>query len=1367
MAIRVVNSSGYSGKLKVVNNYGTQGSNYNPQPTYNPQKTAPAKVVQPATYNPQKTAPAKKIQNAPAPQVYRKTPQQLKVEADRAAYVRQQQWLAQETARIQREAEAARIREIQRKKMVYDAKRSNISTKQSGIKARLGQITGLSKFRDERSQREAAIRYYEENEKYWFPGIEALKTRYEREAARRRQELEKRLNAGDPNSEKLVNDFNNWSKAQFDEYDREYKDYMKTQADLYSFGSSKVGGNFAKVVRGANTAVQVPLGVAGKTFGALSWTAQQPSRVVNTAANFVNPNRLRQYYGGTEKNGGVAGAGISNTQQLKNAYNASKDQRILAFSKADEAKRLAKLKTKGVEGKIDRFLIRYADDVSDVVADPLSWFGGFGAKGAKSIKAPKQFSFLGKNKYTRDAVITMAARKQAFLVSDAGKNLTDFTKGVSSVAKSVRNAKPFQEYKTRGDKLQEVYQQANKAQSDIQAKYRVKLDSLNSKLPENKRADLSVLDELDKLNDFDVKVLSRMVDGKLSRLDSLRLAGRGSKAQRAFYENFAKRWSDFTEKVRLADDVTKTRFGKKKLYRPYTSWADDLDQYNFRRYQKGRGSMTAEDFKRGAQDRLFKSAYVGLEGFQAPSKADMVNELRKSYEAELEPIRSKVSEARKNSKGWFKNRSWKGAKNTALDVANAPMKRWKQAVLLGNPAWYVNNLGWNIPASISAGGWRTIPEMAKLAASKSYRQKNSQAYKIAGSKISNEIGRNPFTKLATGIENVPRVASYIANTKRGYTPENALKRTNDWLFSYSNNKFEQGLKQVYPFYNWNKGLIVLAAKMPWKYPRQAEAFTKFYETFYNRPYNALPKGESTYVDADGQTQTFNPREKYKGKLNIGNKWFNTPFNPMTPKGLSQINVNPALTQSAELANSVDRFGNITTDRKAWEVAMKAFPQYNLGRAWSKRNVEEFKRWFSESGYGKEGQGQDKSKSSYMGNLDNKTKWDKQLKSFFGIPGVIERDPAEEAEHDRYTRFNKDYFSVDWDKRLEALKAEDPENAYDRWNAEREVIAKKHGYDLKKDILSGKWTKYDTKVTTRTKELKEKGRKFVQDYWEQKKALGKPKQYRGSNGKLYWEKSKSDPFWLSKFDEWDKNNSFADNAYKELPYYLERKDAKGNITKDGSGTPTGNRDYILPKEIRTKMAAKGSGSVKYQKKLDYDYAKRTGDWSKFEKKYGKKGGIKYDGKFFKSTASRDRYIAGKIKYERKKAYERKDWAYFGRPENNYAPKTGVQVDGRWFKSKESAEKYKTMLFWRKYDSLPTKEEKIAFLNANPQMRKFATPTNQAEWDSLRAKIRAETRRKAGTLPGFELKRAELLKIIKARVALGIAEGSMPKSRIRYK
>lgn len=82
---------------------------------------------------------------------------------------------------------------------------------------------------------------------------------------------------------------------------------------------------------------------------------------------------------------------------------------------------------------------------------------------------------------------------------------------------------------------------------------------------------------------------------------------------------------------------------------------------------------------------------------------------------------------------------------------------------------------------------------------------------------------NPFSigrSVGTGIENHARTMNFLANLKRGLSPEDAAKRTKQFLFDYQNlSDFEKTiLRRAIPFYTWTRKNIELQAKTLAKRP---------------------------------------------------------------------------------------------------------------------------------------------------------------------------------------------------------------------------------------------------------------------------------------------------------------------------------------------------------------------------------------------------------------------------------------------------------------------------------------------------------------------------------------------------------------------
>ena len=1295
-----------TGTLKVVsaNGTGVGGVTYNPQQTYNPQ----GNNVNPQgnnynpqkTYNPQQAATAQQLRNVTAQQVA-------------AAALRQQQ----EQDRIRAEAAA-------KKKRLADAKNNEIAVIKGGIKSKILDKVSLGSLRRQRGGRELAVKYWKQNEDEWGTQIMSRQRNYENKGAQLKDWVMQADNEGEYS--RRVAEANKWLDSEYKAIDADIKDFRQTQLELARYAQTPLSGKFAA---GARLTKNFIGGVTSKSWGALTFTASQPQRAVNTVKNFVNPNNARQYYGGAQKSGGLVGKGSNpwsiSIDQLKKSYNASANQRIVGHSKADEAQRLKGwTKTLIVDGKprkvtrtpsaVDKFRVKYGDDVVDMMLDPLSWLGGAGAasKAGKASKADKLFAFAGKNKVLRNSIINASASKQWLantkLGSAAkwlgaeykprGERANDAIKVLhGELGKTVDQ---FREAK-KGvyDSFSQTLRSGNKAKSDFLLKQADTQKALTERTTQF-RAQAEKLSQdyvkrLEQFNDREVRAITKFArNGKWSAYDKATI----SKARRADLTSFLEDYQTKAQTLAKSEGLKRTAnnylpeftgrgydptarrtlFGDKYygqgrqqlqesiIMRDFASNWDESNQY-IKQLSATEKSILRNAAKTNRQLTEFERQQLQT----IAQRKSALTKVKRQFGHKFDDIRDTMSFTRESAQPALKaslrggiktNFTKQGLKNSAADIFHLPMRTWKKSVLKYNPAWYVNNAAWNVPASVSAAGGQVFGEYAKLLTSRKYWNEASKAIpEGVQSKISREIGKGG---LASKIEDTARMATFLALRKKGFSDEKALKQVNRWLFDYRTKNWERPIKGILPFWQWQKNLIRLGGTTTFHSPRSAKVYSELYKGFYQRPYDALPHDKQEYTDPEtGEKQTYDPRKFYKGKAKIGDNWYGLPFFALNPETMMQFGVNPYLLSAADYLTSSDRLGNSNTDRKAWTVLGERFPQANVGRAIANRNNKDSQLYFADSGNSKERQGFDKSKKNYVESMDNRRKSNNTIKSFFGIPRGVKFDRKEFDTKKRLTEFNKSFFAIDWDKKEEA--------DYKGAQKEKEALAKKYGFDLQKDIYDNYWSKYDTETTANTKRLKTEAAQFNSPdtgYWHD---------YFGLEKGSLTSSSKRRPFLIGKFDEWKRNHTFAKNPYYKLP-------KKGEINP-----------FALKRQEAESQARRAAGKLKYQRKLDYEEAKRTGDWSKFQKKYGdsrKRTPFTYQGKFFKTAESRDKFIAGSKKHERG-------------------------------------------LIWGEYYALKTTKEKQAFLDKHPELRTFKQPQTQAEWDALRLMLRQQRKDKSNTIAGF--------------------------------
>lgn len=546
--------------------------------------------------------------------------------------------------------------------------------------------------------------------------------------------------------------------------------------------------------------------------------------------------------------------------------------------------------------------------------------------------------------------------------------------------------------------------------------------------------------------------------------------------------------------------------------------------------------------------------------------------LRKYIEPSFKAAGSEIAKQKliRNLKD-FRVIPWKGG-------PVSPTQLWKKSVLQYRPAWYINNASWNVPASFMAGGGETLRSYLKLGAHAIKERTLSPKIiermpkEVVGSGMYSDLGKAGKRVLGEKVENFSRAAAYDAMIRKGLSPEAATKRVNKYLFDYKTTKnWERPLKTVAPFWNWTKNITRLSAQLPFTNPRAFTILKQIKTDFMDKPLNEIPDQNLSYTDPDsGQVVNYNPRDAFRGKIKIpGKGWRTVPFLPIMPSQLEEIGLNPWLRYSAEYLSGKDSFGQsfLGKDSVASRFA-KGIPQLALGKSLSdmlkQKTGEKFgpDYWISESGYSKSKQGIDPSKPNYNEGMDKTKQWEKDFKNFAfaGWGNYKNFDEKKFKEGQKYVNFSKEYFSHNWDQEYSP-------DQFEAKQAAKEALAKKYGYDLQKDIYSGKWRQYDTPDTLAKKDSKEamiaERTKIYDEYGKLPKGTGE----RTAFIKKYKDKIANDPEFLKKYPGMDL-----------FP-----------------NTPVGN--------LKSKTA------------------------------------VQYNGKWFKTTASRDKYIA----YQTNKPFWDKYWS----------------------------------------------------------------------------------------------------------------------------
>ncbi len=1291
-------------KIKVVNsNGGMQGGNYNPQ------QAAPGTTVQ-------NTAPAKKLQPAAPVKVVQPAATAAQVQA------------AAEAARVAAAAEAARQREALRAQ-VQGQVSGRVAANTQALKLQVTQAvaprlavskpaaqpkidvpdrrTPFEKARDE-AYRQALLEVDKQRQGGQKSGLSGLWDKLsfgqDRRDVSARSYAEKKL---EEFSTKKVNDYNKRLKAflaeqakrrarvegtKFDNqaaFDRAVAEYTawesgqisglegdRAQLTGYVEGLQKAAGRplqsaAGKTLGGFTKYVAKPAGaVAGKiwqyTLGSgdknIPSIVTAPSRVINFVGNLNTPDR--QIY----KEGGGS---FSRQGSNVNAWQATQNQRNFNVKpwtdldwRSPQAKKMfgpqvesliaARKKTnpnrppddpnKILKGFVDSYNFdhRGMNTALVTVADPLLGLGAVG-------KAGQAAGFTGKL-----AEAAKATKVGSFVASFAEKAKT--SKAVSWLKA---------EAKTPNQRVADAADAAKAAQAEAQKRFLPRLVALNNKLNSpGKRLDVSIFDDLQAMaergDDWAAAIIQRSKAGELSRRDKLRFLGENGRRIRAELEQLIERATAFTEQMKGPDQVLGTRFGRgKKFYAP--SWTHgDLENYNFlAKKAKRRGQLSAKDLHLGFVNRYFKSSIDDsfAAGQAATRKTDLAERRRLlgEYDQLVNPAMAELERVS------AKARTPYGRARTFL-AKHGPTALWKKSVLKYRPAWYVNNLLYNVQAATLSGGGRALAEHARLLRPRNFRQALQEVPEAVRTKIANEVGGGKVAKIGTNLENWSRLAAYRALKKKGFTDEAAIKRVNKYLFDYTTRNWERPLKAVIPFWSFQKNLAKAATQMPFDRPLAAIAYNKLdehqqrqFDTDFDKVVPRLR--DLGYTDQEIEQIRAEQSKYFRGRLKVGGKYITTPFNVFSEKGLSNVGVNPYLAALGEVATSTDSFGRPISGRESsfGSRFTSKFPQAQLAKEGSQKYLVSSGRrrptrsWIGapgSEGYGltKEAQGYDPSKSNYQGALDPGRKFTQDLAAFFGQPRGLKFDPSKLLEQKTLQKLKTEYFSIDW-KSMDYPTAE----------ARRQQLFKKYGVTPDR-FYKGELAKYDSQTTKDVKAQKEEARKKTAALFAEYS-----RQPKGSRN-----------VWATK-----KLKELVDSGYFQDNPFLR------------------SFDWTTPATI-----------VKAYRKIDYDEAKRTGNWTAYNAKHGMSEKAKKAQFWQKYYATSD--PAGRRQLLR---------------ENPQYASRGVKDEAT----------IKAAQFWQKYYAADPADRK-QLLAANPEFNSRSNWTAEM-WAAWRASEKRRIRERLTKVAGF--------------------------------
>ena len=1059
-------------------------------------------------------------------------------------------------------------------------------------------------------------------------------------------------------------------------------------------GAAKVGGALKTIFSDANPVWKYSLGNGDKNIPSL---IKAPARAYNWVGNINTKDRTVFLEGG--KNTNRVGSDLNAWQMTQNQRTANqkpwidvkpgKQADAILGQQVRSLIAARKETSKGVKNYDKRRLDynhvmeellrpynrqhRDWNSAIEVGADPANWL-------------PAATGKLGATK--------LGSKLKVFAAAKTSKP-TGFVQGVTNKLKQTSAVKWLgAEAKTPSQVLADTKTAVRDLSREQQQALLAKVETLTKKMGDNPIYDLSGITDLSMLNAKELEVLQRMSgDGtKFSFRDRLLLNGRNGKDARARIQSIAQKYSDFAAREFDADKIKKSSYGRgtKKMYSPRTVWTDDLSKYNFR-MRRRKGIQSGDDFLHGVTDRFFKSklddVMVG-EGKNHDRLQRQLSNVWTDYSKSFDDAKTTVSQAEKRFRrdtttipGWLRNK--RGARdemslgratfNTARSTAALPTKVWKKAVLALRPAWYVNNELYNTQAAVLAGGSRALVEKVKMISPR-YRF-NALNDLPAGvrSNIANEAGKGRLGRFATKQEDWSRIAAFKA-AKRSYglTDEQALKRVNRYLFDYKTANWERPIKTAMPFWSFQKNLAKAAVQMPFDRPTAAIGYNRldqYQQTQFDREFEkTVPElTKLGYSEDEIQAMKKENAKYFKGRLKIGDRWYTTPFNANSEKGLTNAGINPWISAAQEISTSTDQFGRVIGGKEAgfWRRFSSKFPQMELGR--QLKQTFDLKRgtlrpetnYIGKPGHegfglGKTKQGYDPNKSNYVASMDPSNKLGRNALAFAGVPSSMQFDTQSFIKTKKLAKLTGEYFKLD-------TKGQ----TFDQAEAQRLALFDKFGV-TPDDFYKGVLAKYDSDNTKRIKDDKETAKIANKKLFDEYSA-----QPFGSRGA--WARKKIAD--LTKAGYFDSNPDL-------YSFVKTSKNEKG---------------WLTPDSIR-------KIELGQQKKGDYEHAISTGDWSGWAKKYGVKS---EKARLVQSALKTGDWSAYEKRYGRTDKAKARDAALASGNWTDYAKTYGVskkttphQLDGKFFKSAESMEKYKKGKFWEKYtDASP--EERKKLLAANPQ------------------------------------------------------------------
>ncbi len=695
-------------------------------------------------------------------------------------------------------------------------------------------------------------------------------------------------------------------------------------------------------------------------------------------------------------------------------------------------------------------------------------------------------------------------------------------------------------------------------------------------------------------------------------------------------------------------------------------------------------------------------------------------------------------------------------KETAQDAMRKANTYWKDAVITGNPAYYVNNEAFGITSAVTEAGPMSLINRFGVKKKLNKFNLSKEEYKRLGGFVSSfDEAKLKRRSWARKQEFNQRAGLFITRHNQGLSNEAALQDVAASLGEYGQRtKAGQAISTVLPFWEWQKFITKRVMGMPLRTPRGANFWSEAYTQFYEKPLDQLPDEDQEYVDPDtDESYIYNPTKAYEGKAFYDGEWHNTPFNAFTPSQLAQFGVNPVITSIMKIATNRDKYGRRLDSKSYWERFAESFPQFNVVRDMT--DGPDIEKWLAKNSAFPKSR-----KTEATNGMD-------ALKRFMGWPTGVEFDLDKFNQDKRAKGMRDDWFTQDFSNTNTDLWSVQPTydpvtktfNDVNRFDYDKMLQAQidtaiRHGYtsadktreqqlaDVQNNVYGtktseGLFNKYDTNWTREVKQRKQEARDIQSGVYADLDKIADAN--TGPDGE------KIDPFSAegtkyiqNKRLEWEKNQTFIKNP--ELRGMLQDWWFRGPDTNYKGLDLTDPNEYFKYREFIDSggalREAQAEGLAKYKAS---DKGKFWTEYHRLKKEDPEAASIYYQKNF--NPAFEAELKPGEVRYrdtDKGKFWDKYHALRETDPEaakkyykDNYKDEYGGKA--------KTPEQQKEFEFWQKYlTSSPVVQAKMKEEEPQYFKKKFKKRT-WAEIDEARDTRAAERLRKLRTIEGFSARR----------------------------